>query len=202
MDAQTTVEKLSFERLYFAKSTAGSKEPCFVGKVKQYSEELGEGITHTGDLIVIANIGGRSDSGITKQGRWDVKCRKMATSKGYIVLSATLTEDEFSIDRTGWRVRFLVNGKEETLRTDDGRVIPLVYDREKWYDPEIIVKNIQQKLKFLQVPREKYFRDWRNTFLLQCQIVNREYKKKVVSENQVPNKELVQGLDRLRDKWM
>lgn len=201
MDASTTVEKLNFDRLFFTKSEKGKKDPCFVSKVKNYeTDENGESV-YTGDLIVIAHIGGPESSGIDKPGRYDVKCRPMRSGKGYIVVSSKWTEDEIAIERKGWKVLFLVNGKEATLDMSDGRKIPLSFDRENWYDPEKIVKNIQKKFAFLQIPREKYFKDWRNTFLLQCQMVSREYKKSKMEEMKAVKEDLLSGIDKLREKW-
>lgn len=191
--------KLFFTRLYFRKSENKKGESCYISKIKNYNILENGRKEFAGDSIVIANTVGRQKSNITKAGRWDVKCKKMKKGNGFVVLDAKWTVDKVMIKIEGWVVKFLVNDRQEKFKTVTGKYIPLYFDRERWYDPEVIVYNIEQKLKFLQLPEDFSFEELKLEFLGACDRVQKEYKKEVSDSTGTKIEET--DIERLKSKW-
>lgn len=190
--------KLAFTRLYFKKSKNRKGEECYISKVKNYDILENGKKKFLGDAIVIANTTGRQKANIDKEGRWDVKCKRMHKGSGFVVIDAVWTIDDIEIKIDGWVVKFLINGRQEKLKTDDGKYIPLYFDRENWYDPEVIVENIERKLKFLQLPPKFSFEDLKLEFLGRCNEVQRKYKKKAEKSDSTIDEA---SIDKLKEKW-
>ena len=121
--------KLAFTRLFFRKSRNKKGEDCYISKIKQYDNdpETNKKI-FAGDLIIIANVEGLQKCGIDREGRWDVRCRRMSKGTGFVVIDADWTIDHITLQEDGWKLRFLISGKEDKLKTEDGKFIPLGFD--------------------------------------------------------------------------
>ena len=179
------IEKLVFSRLFFKESKNKKGELCYVGKVKIYKDiEGGKKKQYDGDKIVIGNTKGNEVCGINKEGRWDVTCRKMGKGDGYIVLFASYTFDKISFVQSDTSVQFLINGREEKLKTEDNKFIPLSFNAARWYDPTIILHNISRKLIFLQLPQDFNFVTWGESFLKACKEAENKYNKSLLKDKQ------------------
>lgn len=176
--------KLNFTRLFFKKSKNKKGEDCYIGKVKQYVTKESGGKQFNGDTIVIANLFGSQKCNIDREGRWDVRCKKMEKGNGYVVVDANYTQDTLTISTGDFFAKFLINGREEKLKTEDGKYIPLSFDCDKYYDPEIIVENIERKLKYLQLPENFSFDGFMQDFLENCSKVHKAYCKREMPENE------------------
>jgi len=199
----TTTGKLDFTRLYFKKSQNKKGEDCFIAKVKSYSNTDSEK-RFVGDVIVIANCNS-GVIGITKEGRWDVKCKKMEKGTGYVVVEAQYTTDKIETKTEKHSVLVLINGREEKLKTDDNKYIPLSFHCDKWYEVELILKNIERKLTYLQLPGEFSFAEFSNEFREKCINVAKEYKKSIKQNSKKDNVVVVDqpldgSIERLKNK--
>lgn len=193
--------KLAFTRLFFKKSKNRKGEICYISKVKHYENDpKTDKKKFVGDLIIIGNIEGKNKCSINKEGRWDVKCGKMNKGNGYVVVDAQWTTDTLEAQIDGFRVSVLINGKEEKLKTEDGKFIPLYFDRENYYEPEIIQENIERKIKFLQLPADFSVEGFFTNFHRMVEVVNTSYKKHI-QENPGNTGIKQSDIDKLKAKW-
>ena len=174
--------KLSFTRLFFRKSKNKKGEECYISKIKNY-DILDDGRKKfLGDAIVIANTCGSQKSTINREGRWDVKVKKMEKGSGYVVVDAVYTIDAVNFSVANCKVSFTINGREEKLKTDDGKFIPLYFDARNWYEPTTIYYNIERKFKFLQLPPDFSTEFFKNRFLALCEQCEKDYLKQSKAE--------------------
>ena len=196
--------KLSFTRLFFKKSKNKKGEECYISKVKNY-DILSDGKKKfLGDAIVIANTCGSQKSTINKEGRWDVKVKKMDKGSGYVVVDAVWTLDRPDFSNCDNRVAFTINGREEKLKTDDGKYIPLYFDVKNWYDPETVFHNIERKMKFLQLGADFSLEIFKNRFLALCEQEEKNYGKLAKKQKITKTDEKIvdeDSLHALREKW-
>lgn len=172
-------KKLHFDRLYFKRSKNNKNEECYIGKVKLYVDDATDpsGKRYEGDAIVIGNMFGAQKCNITEEGRWTVKVKPMAKGRGYVVVEAEWAFDQIEIKREGYSIRFLINGREERLCTDDGKHIPLFFKCDNYYSPEMILPSIKRKMEYLQLPPDFCKQDIYDKYMEMCEGVLKEYDK-------------------------
>jgi len=192
------MKKHSFTRLYFKESEHREGGKCWIAKLK-YDPETGERMEN-GTLIVLANTSGKLATNIDKEGRWDVVCIPMKSGKGFIVVESSWTEDDIELEIEDYRVSLVINDKIEKLKTEDGKFIPLYFDRKRWYDPKKILPSIRRKMEHLQLPSDFSVDILCKEFLEACDEVSEEYARDM---KKASGDEVVDSgkLEKLAEKW-
>lgn len=145
----------------------------FVGKIKTYTTDPKGNKLRGEDGIVIAD----GSTPIDREGKWDVEVVRMRKGVGWIVTSATYTNDILEIHRNGPWVYLLINGTEQPLKKG-GRNISLAFDASNYFDPKKIAENIREKVGHLQV----YWKDnslelFLGVFVQLCATAHLEYEE-------------------------
>ena len=99
---------------------------------------------------------------------------------------------------------FTINGREEKLKTDDGKYIPLYFDAKNWYEPEVVFHNIERKMKFLQLGADFSLEIFKNRFLALCEQDEKNYGKLAKKQKITKTDEKIvdeDSLHALREKW-
>ena len=146
----------------------------------------------------------------------------MDKGSGYVVVDANYTIDAINFSVSDCRVGFTINGREEKLKTDDGKYIPLYFDAKSWYEPDTVFYNIERKLKFLQLPPDFSTEGLKVRFLEICteleqkwSNISKKQKKEIIAKIPKPtniaknsvkterksNKQEKIGLEDLKAKW-
>ena len=116
----------------------------------------------------------------------------MSNGRGWIAEKWETTYDliqvELSEDKR--EVIFMVNGRQDKLRGDDGKNIPLYFNPAKYFPPEIILKNIKKKLKFLCIEEHFDFDDFSDYYLELCAEAEKNHKKFAKKNNTGGNLDL------------
>lgn len=105
-------------------------------------------------------------------------------NKGYIAISGKMVLDEAVLDTVTdrFRVTMVVNGKAAHLKREK-KMLSIFFDAANYYDPKIIVKRVREKLNRLQLPEEFDKEAFCNSFLENCEIMEKEYKKYMIAEH-------------------
>ncbi len=164
-----TADKLEYDRLYFRPSTKIKGK--FVARIKRYKDNGTGKQVHDKDEIVVANEG----SGVLREGKWDVKVKRMKKGDGYVVLSARLAEDRMSMKRERYCVVVMINGREDKLVCQDGAILPLSFSSKKYYDPDKIGGTIRRKAEYLQLNPAFDLTQFIDLFIAECKRVYQEY---------------------------
>lgn len=190
------------KRLYFKKSKNRKGTPCFIAKMKEYTQADGGRKEFVGDVIVIANT---DKCKVHKSGRWDVEVKEMYKAKGYIVVNAEWTIDslDFEIDWADYRVLLLANGQETKLKKKDeanrDKFLPLSFNAENYYPINKIADNIRAKSAFLQLSPAFNIEYFLQEFERACEAVHKEYKGTVsLPHYSIPNTPMAEALGKLK----
>lgn len=174
MEKKTLLEKRRFEKVYFREERNKRDELCFIGKVRQFkSLESGEK-EFAGELILKANTIGKEDSGMRKVGVYDVECVEMVHGNGWIVESCVWTKDTISMEIQDGNLHFLINGRREKYRTEEGKLLPLFYDPSLPFEPRKVWKSIENKLKYVQADYD--LASLQKEWMERCDALWKEYK--------------------------
>lgn len=180
MNKKATGEKLVVEKLLMKKSYR--EENTFVGRVKLYEDTTGE---FKGEVVVLAKD-------LPADGKYKITARKMSNGRGWITEKWEKTYDliEVKLSEDKRQVIFCVNGRQDKLRGEDGKNIPLYFNPVKYFPPEIILKNIKKKLKFLCIEEHFDFNDFSAYYLELCAEVEKNHKKFAKKNNTGENLDL------------
>lgn len=169
---------VKFDRLLFRKSTNKRKEPIYIAKLNKYTDFSGKRKLSS-IMLVICNTLGKVTGGIDREGKWDVWCELMPGGKGYVVHSAVFMPDKISFLRTESQVKFLVNGREERLKREKGKIISLTFDAMHYIKPEEYIEYVVEKISFLHPTEDFNLQLFQSNLLSECKEMYKEYLKGV-----------------------
>lgn len=187
------METIKLLGCYFREGLNRKREMIFVGKKKVVQGDK------LGCEIVLANPPKSGEIGIDVAGRWDVECRAMDSGKGWVVTSATYSQDKLEVRRFNWGVEILINGERGMYRDEEGRRIFLSLDFRNWFNPEIIKNCFYDKLQYLQLDSRFDPREFLIWFEQECVAHEKNYKKMQMGKLVDPDER--QGIDKLMEKW-
>lgn len=185
------MQEIKIERILMKRSEKNPEK--LIGGLKNFSPDG----KFEGERVVIGND-------LPQEGKYRVTCREMKSGKGYIVTEWELLYDQPTFLERDGEVIFLVNGKEEKLRGENGKRFPLWFNPAKFFPKDILWKNIRKKLNYLFLHPDFSQDALYEEFIQKTEKAEREYKKRVISEskNEKNGGELeISELDKLREKF-
>ena len=194
---------IKFRRLYFKRSRNKRGEECFISKQKAYvirgEKKSAENNT---DIIIVANVG---STPITHSGRWDVSTREMFSGKGFIVTDAEFCADELEldVDFINHKVTVMINGEIGRFKKSD-KVNDRVFCTDlsfnlsrKGANLGKVIKALQDKEKFLQLPVAFSFAHFVEHFKRTCEMMEKDYMA-INGGYSIPNTPMAEALQGIR----
>ena len=146
---------------------------CFTGKYQETEQDKVKIVICNGKVARREKI---------REGRYDLEVVPMKKGVGFIVVFAKWAFDDVQLVKEQWRIVPIFNGKEQSLKTEDNRFIPLAFDCENYYDPAKIVPSLKRKLVFMQLNEEFDEELFYEAFLQSCALLEKEYEIHVKSK--------------------